>query len=576
MPDGFDGGQVDELWLQLGGNADEYEAMFAKAQTLTERTARQIMNSTDKMTASIAIELKKGTQRWEEYAASIDKARDAKGRFLKQTFEQKVVAGLSAGPVPVIGDPMRGGEPPGLRESRGLRSFDAAMHSSSDNSRRMAANLHHLHAAFGDITSMAFRARHTLGMFGEGAEQASEHVLALASTASHAVHLASAAFYMKDMARLAGGAGAATTGLGAAATTAGIALAAFTATVAGTTYAIGGMDAVMAAPGNTLELLKMLLVSATFGYVDLTEATKRQKESEEELKKVTVSSHMNAAILIADRKKLITELGDNIHKLKDHSESAEAAFKKLALHEAHRTGMSGREQMMLGFNIEAQFKHARVDDIIVKMQTMLQTYGKTEEEIRNYALAENNATKEQLARIDALDRLKRAIDTKAESERRAIEIAKADQAERQRQRDSIVDQGKSMHKALMTPLEKLQEEARQVMKLFESFTDVNAEDLRRAMEKLEKGPTEHKVHIKFVTGNQMGIEAKQFGSVEDIAGREAYKQNLAEMARAELKKPQDAETNKILTEMREKLGIIATNSDPKKSVRIQPARLGGG
>jgi hypothetical protein len=123
---------------------------------------------------------------------------------------------------------------------------------------------------------------------------------------------------------------------------------------------------------------------------------------------------------------------------------------------------------------------------------------------------------------------------------------------------------------------------------------LSVDDLKRALKRLEEGPKEHVRHIKFLTADDIGVKSHEFGSVEELAAREAYKRNLTMMDKtrdgvrvgglmpkgdkpdAAAVKREETETKAILTEMRNILSTISGYVDPKRSVRLLPARVGSG
>jgi len=145
-------------------------------------------------------------------------------------------------------------------------------------------------------------------------------------------------------------------------------------------------------------------------------------------------------------------------------------------------------------------------------------------------------------------------------------------------------------------MEKLQDEAKRAAELFKLGV-ISAEDLARSMAKLEAGPKETKHAIKFTTESDIGVTAKEFGSVEEIAAREAYRENLDKIqpkrdvaaadaaVRARGLVPtarsidgtaltrEELETRKILNEQNARLASIVTNTSLKNVIRIKPASL---
>jgi hypothetical protein len=395
--------------------------------------------------------------------------------------------------------------------------------------------------------------------------------------------------------------------IGASATTLTAALGTLAITLGGVTYALSGWEGVLRIPGNLLEGLKYILYGVTLGMVDLTEATTRQKGADQAWADQVRNNRQLMMEKEQQRLDMYNSLSEAVAKLSDHSAKAEEKFAKKFVGDLGQvSGVSELTKQIAEGMVAREFADQRIAEHTAKLEQEATTYKMTRGQIANYILELNGATQaqrqEMLAVVAKMDAIDAAEAKRKEDEKRAKEMereAKRRAEEAKREHDRLVEEGRALHDALRTPMEKLIEDAKRAQELFKLGV-INAEDLARAMKRLEEGPKEIRKHIKFITSRDIGVETGEFGSIEDLAAREAYRQNLMAMkpkrdvagVDADVRRrglvpvhravdgvpltKEELETRKVLNEMHVTLRIIAARVDPKLNIRLQPAKIGGG
>lgn len=625
----------DNFLISLEGDDTDFAQMMRRTTSLITECERQISVET-KSAVSQVLELGAAAEKgFSVYTQAIERARDAQGRWTKETKEFMDIAKMSQSSLGSANKALAGVS----EEARIRTEAEARMAKMFGTLDRMAGAegihgagiagggrrimwLHQMHAGLRDVETIAFRAYLQLHRMGGLPAELSGAALAITSVGRHAAHMATYADLLKTAGLFGGGAAAGAAGAGEAgaagaaggtAATASFAsvlaaaasgAAVFAATVSGVTYAISGMEGVLRVPGNILEGLKYILYATTFGWLDFTEATKRAKETEMEMASMEANSHGERMRRLQERTDMFRGLNEEVKNLKDHSIDAEKVFADKFIGKLGQLGpMNEESKGSVTSDIARRFEIERVNDFIKKLEEEAKTYKMTRDEVAAYTLALNEATVAQRKQAEVFLSRMRMKDAEEEAKKKAEHDAKEAEAkakhleeEAKRARARLVEEGKHFHDAFRTPMEKLQDQAIRARELFRAGV-ISVDDYATAVKKLEEGAKAPK--IKRVEEGAMGVAPAIFGSVEDMAAREAYLRNRqADLAAARVPGRVDAEirgrglipvhrelggkpltkeeleTRTLLTEMREHLRIIATNTG-RKPVVLGAAGLGG-
>jgi hypothetical protein len=393
----------------------------------------------------------------------------------------------------------------------------------------------------------------------------------------------------------------------------------FAAAVGTVTYLIGGWDAVMQAPNDTLELLKYGLKGLTLGYVDLTEATEIEEKAEADLQSTMASGQARVKEIYAERIDIITKLSETIAGLKDHSKAAEEEFSQKTLGKLQQLGVSSESASYLGSDIAEAFRKERIDEVVASLEKEAETYGKTKEEIALYKLAQDDASETDRERVRAIFARMKAVDDakaaakEADKEQKEREREAAQRArEEEREQARLVQEGERVHQSLRNPFEKLRDETQKAQELFMKGV-LSVDDFQKALEKLARGPKEFDKTLRLKTlSESLGVKSPEFNSAADLAMRDLYRENLAVYKTDKERTPEVRESDRIrnaeriagyspgtfntpdrtTTEQKQKaeeakslvlfnqmlvqLQLLVQNTNNKKFVTLSPAKLGSG
>lgn len=538
---------IESLWIQLGGDDTLYAKMTKSVIEQTESMANKVKDETTKMVDHVVEENKRAAKSYGTGPLSIGDIFPELGE-MKGKLEELATAEKELGDVGEV--------------AKHFGELSEKLKGAAEGAEKLAPWLKQIHPALGT-----------------GAEAFGEY----------AVHGSSAVGMLAK--------------LGPFAAEGAAVLATFAATVTGVTYAISGWEGVQNMIPNMLEGSKIVLAANTFGLLDYTAAT---AEATRHDKAFADQQTANTALIVetmSARKAVYTDLDAKVNELKDHSMEAEEKYiESLKLGSREGGGHTGPQIESISQDIAAKFQTARVEDYIKALRDEADVYKKTKEELADLELTRNHATDAQRAEIAAIREKMKAIDEGIAAEKKAKEeakeaerVAKRMAEEAKREHDKLVKEGEALHKSFETPLEKLQNEAKRAFELFRMGV-ISADDLYRSMEKLDKGPKESIHNMKLASQKDIGIEANEFGSSEELAVREAYRQNLAgskpkrDVAAADravrdrgllpaggvggvaLTK-EEIETRRLLNEMVTALRLIVSGTDPKKVLRVSVAGL---
>lgn len=541
----------EALTIGLGGDVSDFKEMISEAIRLTEKGANDIATATTKMATATANDLKKASTEWHNYASSVDRATASHTRF------------KSSKPT-ALG-------PDTFNKADFMKGLMDEVNAHVDTLGTTTAELKALEE---EMTLFQHSAKHFPTVLGEATP-----LLGMFSTEA-----ASAASSMAA--------------LGELALPASLMLGTLAASLGGVTYAISGWEGVKNIPANLLEGLKYGLYGATLGWVDYTAKTAAAKEGDKAYADQLEHNRTLIAETLEARRAAVTGIDEKVKALTNHSKEAEEAFiKALRLTSREGGGFTPGQAETVEQRYAAAFQGARVEETLDKLKDEATTYKYTKEQIALYTLELNNATEAQKNEARALFAKMEAIDAEAKAKKDAEAKAKETAREVVRERERVDAEAKALHDSLRTPVERLQAEARRAIELFK-MGKIGAEDLKRVMDKLDEGPKEHAHHIKLVTTNEAGIDAKVVGSTEYAASVEAYRLNaLSEktakakdermgprgeivpgprLADSKMLTKEETETRKVLAEMKGFLATISAHTDPRKTIRISPAKLGGG
>jgi len=307
-------------------------------------------------------------------------------------------------------------------------------------------------------------------------------------------------------------------------------LATFAVSVTGVTYAISGWEGVQNMVPNMLELSKIALSGVTLGFVDYTAATAEATRHDKAFAEQQAANQSLIAETKQARVNALTDITLKVDALKDHSLAAEDAFlAALKLGSREGGGFTAGQIEEIEARYAAAFDTARVNDYIVKLREEVSVYKQSKEAKEADLLSRNNANAAQREEIALLNAKKKAIDDAEAAEKKhkkdiedAAKEAERRAKEARKAHADLVAEGKALHEAMKSPLEKLNDDAKRAMELF-NMGVISADDLKRAMDKLAAGGKDNK--FKAFNPNDMSVRPGEFNSAEEIDQRLAYLAN---------------------------------------------------